>query len=792
MNLRASLVACSVALALSGCRVPSVDGTVSNGMPVVGAIVTVTDASGAKVESLPTDRGGKFTVNTSRLTPPLILTVPFTDGDGQPGVMSSAVEAAVGGQHANVNPLTSFIVQRLLGNLTDAPSAQQIGGAHLTDAKFIAAKLAVLEPLIPLYTALRVPVAQADPITALMVADPTGDALDNLIDVTHPIVHSNTMVIGEDTDRFVESFAPGTNAASRIIPKASVQSLQAQLATGTATPITNVIVIVGENQTFDSLFGVYQAPVGQTVKNLLSEGVIAVDGKPGSNFDASAQSQAVKQTAFSVSPERTSAYALLPQPFLTGVLEPTLTFAPNVPDPRFPSNLPNGAFQITSYVPYAPTATKPANTGDPVHRFFQMWQQNGGDNSKLDMYVWPAVNAGQGGGTTGITEQNPGQGGELMGFVNMAAGDAPYFNEIATKYAISDNFHQSVQGGTGVNFFALATGDLPYFNIDGTPAAPPVNQIENPAPTTDTVDFYINDGYEGGSYVNCSDPKQPGVAAIQAVLKGNPSNCDPGKYYLVNNYSPGYDLNGTPQPIGPNNFNYPPQTVPTVAEALAAKGVSWKWYTGARNLADVAADAAQFHIPVALAQAAQYNNLGDPLVASSNVVTNPALMAQLAGLTDFANDVAANTLPSVSFVVPKNLSSGHPGYSIVAAYEQFIATTVAEVQANPALWKHTAIIITTDEGGGHFDTGYIQNLDFFGDGPRIPLVVVSPYARPGAVDHVYNDHASVLKFIERNWRLKPLSNRSRDSLPGPVASTDDPYQPINTLSIGDLTTLFAF
>ena len=792
MNFRAPLVACSVALALSGCGVPSVDGTVSDGMPVVGAVVTVTDASGATAKSRPTDRDGKFTVNTARLTPPFILTVPFTDGDGQPGVMSSAVGATLGGQHANVNPLTSFIVQQMLSDLATAPGAQQSNIAHLTDANFIAAKLAVLKPLQPLFAALKVPAIQADPITAPMIADPARDALDNLIDVTHPIVHSNTMVIGEDINRFVESFAPGTDAAGRVIPKAAIQSLQAQLAAGTATPITNVIVIVGENQTFDSLFGAYQAPAGQTVKNLLSQGIIGADGKPGGNFAAATQSQAVNQTTFSVSPERTSAYPLLPQPFLTGVLEPTLTFAPNVPDPRFPANLPNGPFQITTYVPYAPTATTPANTGDPVHRFFQMWQQTGGDNSRLDMYVWPAANVGQGGGTTGITAQNPGQGGELMGFVNMATGDSPYFNEIATRYAISDNFHQSVQGGTGVNFFALATGDLPYFNVNGTPATPPANQIENPDPAADTADFYINDGYEGGSYVNCSDASQPGVAAIQAALKGKPTNCDPGKYYLVNNYSPGYDLNGVLQPIGPNNFNYPPQTVPTIAEALAAKGVSWKWYTGARNPADVSADAAQFHIPVALAQAAQYNNLGDPLVASTNVVTNPALMAQLAGLTDFANDVAANTLPAVSFVIPKNLSSGHPGYSIVAAYEQFIATTVAQVQANPTLWKHTAIIITTDEGGGHFDTGYIQNLDFFGDGPRIPLIVVSPYARPGAVDHVYNDHASVLKFIERNWRVKSLSDRSRDSLPGPVASADNPYQPVNALSIGDLTTLFVF
>ena len=74
-------------------------------------------------------------------------------------------------------------------------------------------------------------------------------------------------------------------------------------------------------------------------------------------------------------------------------------------------------------------------------------------------------------------------------------------------------------------------------------------------------------------------------------------------------------------------------------------------------------------------------------------------------------------------------------------------------QANPAIWSKTAILVTTDEGGGYYDSGYIQILDFFGDGTRIPLIAISPFAKRGYVDHTYYDHASVLKFIERNWRL---------------------------------------
>jgi phospholipase C len=108
------------------------------------------------------------------------------------------------------------------------------------------------------------------------------------------------------------------------------------------------------------------------------------------------------------------------------------------------------------------------------------------------------------------------------------------------------------------------------------------------------------------------------------------------------------------------------------------------------------------------------------------------------------------------------------------------------------VWASTAIFITTDEGGGYYDSGYIQALDFFGDGTRIPLIVVSPYAKRGYVDHDYCDHVSLLKFIERNWKLPPISRRSRDNLPNPIAAARDPYRPLNAPAIGDLMSLFSF
>lgn len=547
----------------------------------------------------------------------------------------------------------------------------------------------------------------------------------------------------------------------------------------TTTPIKHLIVVVGENHSFDSLFATYQPQNGQHVKNLLSEGIIKADGSPGPNFNELKQSTA-KDTGstYTLEPQRTGAYWFLPQP----------VWELGIPDLRFPWWMRNGPFQITKYIPYSGIT---AVGGDPVHRFFQMWQQTGGTNSRHDLFAWVAKTTGQGGDTPLVTKWNPGQGGEEMGFYNMAQGDAPYFKQLADQYAISDNYHQAVMGGTGMNFYFMTTGDLPVYNINGQLATPPANQIENPNPASGTANFYTRDGYHGGSYVDCSDPSQPGVEAIVNKLEqaGVNPHCASGAYYLVNNYSLPYDVDGNPQPLGANSYVFPPQDKPTIAGALAAHHVSWKWYTGGRNAADLSQDILGQKLG-GLVGEIDYNNLGDPLVASRQIENSP-LRQNLQGLVSFYRDLNTGDLPAVSYVVPPNISAGHPGNSAPAYYEDFVGKLIKSVQSKPGVWAHTAIIVTTDEGGGFFDTGPIQMLDFFGDGPRIPLFVVSPYAKKGYVSHVYNDHVSILKFIERNWHLSPLSSRSRDRLPDPVM-TRGSYLPANGPAIGDLMSLFSF
>jgi len=554
---------------------------------------------------------------------------------------------------------------------------------------------------------------------------------------------------------------------------------------GATTPIEHVIVVVGENHTYDNVYGGYVPVKGQTVWNLLSEGIIKADGSPGPNFANAFQNDATVSTTYSPTPPTSAGPANLQQPDTTyayGV-------AGDVPDSRYAAAIPNGPFPLVKHGSAKNGADYFGSfTGDPVHRFFQMYQQI--DGGKNDLFQWVGQTIGT--GSNGITPPfDTHQGGVAMGFYNMSQGDAPIFKALADHYATSDNYHQAVMGGTGANFIFIGTADFAYFtDSSGNPAAAPSNQVENPDPASGTNNWYTNDGYGSasvsyaGSYVNCADTTQPGVAAIVAYLNSQPNkpkpNCDPNHYYLVNNYSPAYAANGSllsfPAPSAASTiYRIPPQVLPTIADSLQAHGISWKYYIGGENGGN---------------PTDSWCSICNPLQFTRSIMTT-TLRNNIQDVSDFYNDLKAENLPAVSFVRPYEAYAGHPADSDPSYYEAFAKQLVAAVKKHSQIWAHTAIIFTEDEGGGYYDSGYVQALDFFGDGTRIPLIVVSPFSKEGFVDHTYYDHASILKFIEANWSLPTLSKRSRDNLPNPV-QTSNSYVPTNGPAIGDLMNMFDF
>jgi phospholipase C len=400
--------------------------------------------------------------------------------------------------------------------------------------------------------------------------------------------------------------------------------------------------------------------------------------------------------------------------------------------------------------------------------------------SKSDLWTWVHQTAGDSNGAPPPNPFNLHQGALDMGFYNMAQGDAPTFNFLAHHYSMSDNYHQAVMGGTGANHIALGTGYAAFYqDTNGNATVPPANQIENPNPQPGTNNFYTQDGYSGGSYSDCSDQSQPGVKGVYQYLNSlsyTPfNNCQSGHYYLLNNYNPGYNVDGT---INTSTFTVPPQqNWPTIGDELSAHGISWGYYGEGYNNGKVGPN---------------YCGICDPMQYATSIMTNPTLRANVQhGLSDFDAQATAGTLPAVTFLKPGD-DDGHPGYSTLAAFENFVTHAVNEVQNNPQLWKNTAIFVTFDEGGGYYDSGYIQPVSFFGDGTRVPMIVISPYAKPGFISHTYTDHVSVLKFIERNWGLAPLSPYSIDQLPNPTTNANSPYEPTNRPAIGDMFDYFDF
>ena len=627
----------------------------------------------------------------------------------------------------------------------------------------------------------------------------------------------------------------------------------------TATPIQHLIVIIGENRTFDHVFATYKPRHGQSISNLLSRGIVNQDGTPGPNFSLASQSSATDSSTdgYQLNPSGNVPYSVLP-PVLAGGYS-TAPFPDVATAKKFENGLPNsyyvylttggtglshgdvdtrvpnatilpsGPFQLTSN-------THPYDSYDnsPVHRFYQMWQQfdcNAANATKwnpsgcqADLFPWveTTIGAGTNGLTqpAGFTDTSTKEGSTSMGFYNMLRGDAPYFKYLADHYAMSDNFHQSVMGGTGANHVMLGSGDAIWFaNSKGNPARPPhkqlvaagspnagvVDEIENPNPQPGTNNWYTEDGYGGGSYgspsygggtySNCSDATQPGVAQITNYLGSlsrpiNP-NCDPNHFYLLNNYNPGYygDGRNAYADIGnPNEtvFTIPPSSLRTIGDALNEKHITWAYFGDQWNTYLANPDG------LYLTADNTYCNICNPFQYATSIMTSPAGRSHLRDTTELYQAIKNNTLPAVSFVKPDGWLDGHPASSKLNLFEGFVKKIVDEVQANPTLWASTAIIVTFDEGGGYYDSGYIQPLDFFGDGTRIPTLVVSPFTTPGHISHTYTDHVSILKFIEANWHLAPVSDRSRDNLPNPVASKSNPYVPLNTPAIGNLMDLFTF
>ncbi len=628
----------------------------------------------------------------------------------------------------------------------------------------------------------------------------------------------------------------------------------------TASPIKHVIVLIGENHTFDNIFATYVPKEGQQVSNLLSKGIIDAGGFPGLNRALAEQFKigTINPVSYFIdtdkltNPSKTAYAPFLPTPevgfappqpvtlaqFLKDPVDTVAPFDANTfsraelhtispvienedlnllttgatglhnctadptkppsacsePDSRITnfSALPNTSFQITGqFVPYD------SYSGDMVHRFFHMWQQSDCDvahattanptGCRNDLYPFVGISRGDD------------SGANSMGFFNVQLGDAPVFKRLADEYSMSDNYHQAVMGGTAVQHIMLGTADVMFWDqVTGLPAVPPAAAIANPTPKSATNAGFTTDG----QWTKCADPSQPGITPIFDYLKTlswrpdmSATTCAPGRYYMINNTRPGFLSNGAINTAGIiGGSAAPPSSLRTIGDALNEKAISWAYYGGGFNAAARFDSGSTDPVDVMIGTGGDfYCDICNPFQYAASIMGNPdQRKAHIKDAVDFFDDLDAGRLPSVSYLKPDSFDDGHPASSKLSLLEALIERVVDRLKANPELFESTALLVTFDEGGGYWDSGFFQPVDFFGDGPRIPMLVVSKFSRGGKISHTYADHASIVKFIERNWHLKPLTGRSRDNLRNPVMSGANPYVPTNMPAISDLFDLFDF
>lgn len=453
----------------------------------------------------------------------------------------------------------------------------------------------------------------------------------------------------------------------------------------TNTPIQHVVVIFGENVSFDHYFGTYPSATNPA-------------GEP--TFHAAPGTPAVN-----------------------GLTDDLLTANPNLANP---TRLDRTQAQ-TDDMDHDYTAEQRAFNGGLMDKFVQ----NTGAGS------WP------------IKNQSP---NVVMDYYDGNTVTALW--NYAQHYAMSDNSFGTTFGPSTPGALNLVSGQT-----HGAVA------------------------YSGN--VTVSSPTQLQADSTGMIIKGklNTNNT------LYSDVDPFYDNTSKGNTVVMSSRN--------VGDLLNAKGISWGWFEGGfksglshTNLGGIqSTDYIPHHEPFEYYKSTANPNHLPP--TSTAMIGKQDQANHQYGMSDFWAATDSGNMPSVSFLKAPAYQDGHAGYSDPLDEQQFITQTINHLETLPT-WSSTAVILSWDDSDGWYDhvMGPIVNasndpladalvapgnagtpaqgtyLDRAGYGPRLPLLVISPYARHNYVDHSITDQSSILRFIEDNWSLGRIGDQSYDARAG--------------------------
>jgi phospholipase C len=460
----------------------------------------------------------------------------------------------------------------------------------------------------------------------------------------------------------------------------------------TATPIKHVVVIFGENISFDHYFGTYPNAAN-------------TDGTPF---------QAAHNT-----------------PKVNGLDHKLLTDNPNAYDPK----------RLTH---------EQAMTCDQNHNYGA--EQAAFNGGKMDKFVEKTE-------TDKCTGQPVlfGEPGLVMDYYdgNTVTGMWNY----AQHYALNDNSYNTVFGPSTPGALNLVSGQ--------THGAQAVTSVTH-EPTSDSYAVVSPDANGVGTVINDPDPAWDDCSDKNHTSKDNLAS-----------------LSGR-----------------NVGDLLNQRHVTWGWFQGGfrpTSSANGFSVCGQTHTNVGGNAVVDYSPHHEPFQYYQST-SNPKHLApssvQAIGQTDRANhqydttdfdaSLQAGSMPAVSFLKAPEYQDGHAGYSDPLDEQQFVVSEVNKIQQSPD-WKSTAIVLAYDDSDGWYDhvSSQVVNgshdaaqdqsvctakpttlggyADRCGYGPRLPLLVISPYSKVNHVDHTQTDQTSVLKFIEDNWFAGRVGDSSFDA-----------------------------
>ena len=546
----------------------------------------------------------------------------------------------------------------------------------------------------------------------------------------------------------------------------------------TATPIQHLVVIFGENVSFDHYFGTYPFAANPPFQPSFTAdpGTPSVNGLTNGTTDQSGQP--------------------------TG---PLLTNNPNLGNPMRLDH-------------------SDAMTCDQNHDYTA--EQAAADHGAEDQYVQQT-----GGGLTlaqCLAQENknlpnpapipPGADSTyaVMGYYDGNTVTALW--NYAQHFAMSDNAYTTTYGPSTPG--ALNVTAAQTFGAICGPTSATINDAPCAAPTG------YNASNVAASTITTSASGPTSVANQPA----------PGPGTTYSDADPRYDIcSYLPKANGGDNKT-PAQTIEmggnNIGEALTTAGITWGWFQGGFDNGYVpgqgtppttAQICAQAHQNVGGATVTDYNPHHEPFqyyASTANPMHLPPTSVAMIGHNDQANhqyDIAdfwaaadSGNLPAVSYLKAPNYQDAHAGYSDPLDEQTFLANTINHLEKLPS-WSSTAVVITYDDSDGWYDhvlapvlMSSQTNLDVLtnpnqcgpaaivpkdangnpeqgkcGLGTRIPFLVISPYARQNYVDHTTLDQSSVVRFIEDNWGLPRLGNGAFDASTGSLNSMFDWHHPTN-------------